>query len=660
MRQPSYRYRLHGCTPDQASCVRMLPALVPGARVYPKEDHAEPEDVYVSWHGAYLVEAWLASWYVGFTGIPRDGADRISAWWNGGQEEADRAFRDVAGCFTPRVLEKATPYQRFIPYVAARSPIAWLNWPTGTGKTLGGFLAIAAAPAGAAIIVTPAKAKYAWSDQAELYTRFRFHVLKPESERRKRDLTLEEYLDDRREAWVNEREKAKLFGTDPRVAGLTARPVISVGQELLADYVDELIAAVPSPGAIVWDEIHLLGNRQRNERVRRGPTDVCPVCGAEAGKACRQGCEGTGFRKRSTERGADPESAVAGRVTRAVAAERLSRTEPALVVATTATAFDEGRPRRFWSPLDLVSPFGFGSYWDFAKRYCAARIPEGEKYWDDTGESNLDELRDRAAYFTHVVSYEEASRYLPQLRVEFSRIPVTAQLAKTDPGTREYLKEARQDKTGAERDQAVADAELSVAAVRCRRAAIDDVVAVAGSGGKAVYFTYWRLDAERTGEALREILGEKIPVYIGHGEHSDRARNEMKKAWMQHDGAAVLVGTGPAWGTGVDGLQLARFAAIQLCIANPVALLQWIGRFQRHGGVGTLVRVYVAEGTRAEVAAANLSGRLGNLEVFLEGCVLSGMDRAITGLDDVEGLRRSMLAKTLRKSEEEEDDDDEG
>ena len=55
------------------------------------------------------------------------------------------------------------------------------------------------------------------------------------------------------------------------------------------------------------------------------------------------------------------------------------------------------RPRDLWHPLDLLFPRRFGRYFNFTARYAGGRwvpIPGREKpAWDDSGASNLDELR---------------------------------------------------------------------------------------------------------------------------------------------------------------------------------------------------------------------------------------------------------------------------
>lgn len=51
------------------------------------------------------------------------------------------------------------------------------------------------------------------------------------------------------------------------------------------------------------------------------------------------------------------------------------------------------KPRGLWSILDIITPGGFGPFWDFARRYCDAR--PGAYGWSADGSSNEDELRER-------------------------------------------------------------------------------------------------------------------------------------------------------------------------------------------------------------------------------------------------------------------------
>ena len=74
-----------------------------------------------------------------------------------------------------------------------------------------------------------------------------------------------------------------------------------------------------------------------------------------------------------------------------------------LRLGLTATRLDDGRPRRLWSQLDLLTLGGFShSYRRFAHRYCDAQ-PGQYGGLDDRGASNTEELRARCSFFMHEV-----------------------------------------------------------------------------------------------------------------------------------------------------------------------------------------------------------------------------------------------------------------
>ena len=195
--------------------------------------------------------------------------------------------------------------------------------------------------------------------------------------RSKKDPTLDEYLQDCR---VN-----------------NTRPFVVMGAESLSDNMDVVHAV--SPAIVIFDELHIWGSRKRWKAIQEADGTVS-------------------FERRKTA-ASERKGSKVDRENRAVAAMDVSRLKCLeLRVGLTATPLDDGRPRRLWSQLDLLSPGGFShSYSKYALRYCDARAGQYGGL-DDTGSSNMTELKQRCSYLFHEVPYSESHAALPDTRVQ--------------------------------------------------------------------------------------------------------------------------------------------------------------------------------------------------------------------------------------------------
>lgn len=181
------------------------------------------------------------------------------------------------------------------------------------------------------------------------------------------------------EARIRSQEKDQSFSDYLEECGQNRqRPFVVIGSESLADNIQ--IARQLQPKVIILDEIHTHGSRKRWTAIQEADGSVS-------------------FEKRKTAASSRSNSAI-NRENRAVAAMDLSRMRSVeLRIGLTATPLDDGRPRRLWSQLDLLAPGGFShSYSNFAHRYCAAR-PGTFGGLDDTGSSNIDELKARCSFW---------------------------------------------------------------------------------------------------------------------------------------------------------------------------------------------------------------------------------------------------------------------
>jgi SNF2 family DNA or RNA helicase len=108
----------------------------------------------------------------------------------------------------------------------------------------------------------------------------------------------------------------------------------------------------------------------------------------------------------------------------------------------------------------------------------------------------------------------------------------------------------------------------------------------------------------------------------------------------------VLVGTGEAWGTAVDGLQCTDAAFFVMLPYTPGQLTQWEGRFTRLGQDRPVVIYYcIAEGTVDEHVASILLDKIAKAEQVTDSGSLDGASEALAGLDDPDAVIDSILAK---------------
>lgn len=626
-------------------------ATGPGALVY---------TVKAPVHGAWLLERWLASFGVTWRATEwRHGAARITPW--AARDEAveqlaekGRALMLAAeqrGELRAGTSVKAFRFQAVACAWAAGRPWSLLLWPPGAGKTLG-LLALSTSRPGPTLIVAPASARRVWERQIPQWTGHAGLILRPKSARRKRDEDTRVYLE--------------------RCAAAREPAVVVVGLELLDDYMDELEDAFDkgrkgaplAPTTLAIDEIHDLGDPVRREAVYRGASDPCPCCGAapgvfdESGRQvdppapCADGCEGVAYVPARTKHGKDAESDAAGRHRRSVAAEHLSRW-PCFQqrVGLTATPLDAGKPRRLRAVLDLLCPGEWGSRWSFGQRYCFVADDEKRSTFarlDDSGTSNMDELKERASFLVHEVPYTETHRECPPFRLQIVWIP-RGQLAKPAAMKRE-LKQAAINGPAA-----LVEALLAESASRKRPYLVQEVWDGAQAGARMVVFTARRKDCEDVAEAIRSKLSRlpgPPPVWMGHGDESVAARGLMLDEWLAAPPPCVLVGTGFAWGQSVDGLQGADLAWLTMIPPSVGKLDQWRGRFDRQGGVPTVLKLLLGEGTVDEQVAARMYPSFATIEQFMEAGGIRGVGDRIMGFDDLDATI-SALAAELSKGRQE-------
>lgn len=325
-----------------------------------------------------------------------------------------------------------------------------------------------------------------------------------------------------------------------------------------------------------------------------------------------------------------------------------------LRIGLTATPLDDGRPRRLWSQLDLLSPGTFGmGYRRFAYRYCAAH--EGE-YGGlvDTGSSNIEELKARASFLIQEVTHTESHGQLPATRVQVVWLDPSDQNRPAAMKRVIAAAEKQALKTHSEEDKMRAlEANLMEASSRKRKYVVEEVLEGLRGKGKVVLFTARRQDCEDWASRITKALQKEVKsgnfrnkmpdVWWGHGGTDDREREEMVVSFRKSDGPCLLIGTGQAFGESVDGLQTADLAMFTMLPWRPGDFEQWKGRFDRLGGRPTLLKVVLAKRTYDEKISGILAEKIGPIRQFLAAEQYEGLDDKLMGIDDREAMRTSVL-----------------
>ena len=381
------------------------------------------------------------------------------------------------------------------------------------------------------------------------------------------------------------------------------RPVVLVtGYDTLPGWIDALVKL--RPHSVVFDEIHKVKSHRRWQ--------------AEVGNGAR-----VSFSLKENQ---------------AAACYRLSRIAKRRLGLTATPVTD--RVRDLWAQLDLVHPGEWGTYWDWARRYAGA-TENTFGGMDDRGKSNLAELKRRLSYVSHRVPYSLANRDLPPKRRLVTYVKVCDQNRAEGGISKELKKAAKFGPT------AILEARLMEAASRKRKVVLAHARDALEGGLKVVIFTGRRVDCERLrAEAgdWRDLSG--LFLFSGHGGDSPEAREKIRRDYMAALGPALLVGTGDAWGEGLD-LQDTDLAIFAMLPYTPGQVIQWEGRFARLGQKRpVLIRYVIAEGTVDEHVAQILLGKLPAVEKAIDSDEIAGLGRELIGASEEE-LVASLVDKIM-------------
>jgi hypothetical protein len=475
------------------------------------------------------------------------------------------------GVLRPQEPEKLTRYQREGVGLACVRGNFHLWWPPGAGKTFGGLLWALSVPGD---VVWATRAGAVWTSAAEIRQRTTLdpHVWVAPSNRRKT------YEDVRKYEQRTRNQSRRLY---------------VVGYENLPDIEECGDLAVMDTRSLILDEIHRVRSHKRWDAV----LDV-------DGKPDYQ-------RK-------DNQAAVVMSLAK-TARRRLGLTGSPI----------PDRVRGLWAPLDLVEPWGWGKFYDWAFRYCAAH--EGAFGGMETGGSSyLGELEERLRYVTHVVDPEEVAASLPPFRRQVIRLRPQDLLQPLD-GWKSKLKpallEGGDDGMGAN---------LMITASRKRRWVSEYVGDALRAGQKVLVLTGLRRDAE----ALAALIAKEAPnawVRWTHGEHDAQDRQEMVDVYMALPSAACICATGDSIGESMN-IQDTDLLVLAMIPWTPAQVIQWEGRVRgRLGQKRSVLIVYVvALGTVDERVAWALIEKLPVVGQLTLSSTAGDIATALRGVDDIE------------------------
>ena len=305
------------------------------------------------------------------------------------------------------------------------------------------------------------------------------------------------------------------------------------------------------------------------------------------------------------------------------------------------------RPKDLFPQLDAIKPGGFGSFSDFARRYCdAKRLPWG---WSFDGGSNLEELHRRLVDgYMHRRLKSVVADQLPPKRRERVRIELSgAAAAKMRAAHAELAKlaTARRDASAAGTN---ADANANGASSREARfealrglsafgrataeAKAADVAAhvaeLVEGGTKLLFFAHHHVMLDAMENALRAA---RVPHVRVDGTTPSLERATAVRRFQEEDELRVAVLSIQACGQGLT-LTAASDVVFGELHWVPSAMLQAEDRAHRMGQKNPVnVKYLCAAGTADDIVWPAVRRKLENLGRALDG------EAATLGAEDVEG-----------------------
>ena len=466
-----------------------------------------------------------------------------------------------------------------------------LHHACGSGKTLDAILWALAEP-GPVVVLCPPRIRVQWADEVRKFSHVQPYVLFPVGTPKhikialgQRDETLASYL------------------------ARVPRPFLIVGWQTLHDEkVYKLLKKIKING-LVCDEIHTVRARERWK--------------AEEQMA--------GLPPKWTK--GDHLAALAGFLA-PYASRRLGLTATPVY----------NRMKDLWSQLEIVyGRQAVGSFHDWALNFCAAY--EDKFAWNYNGVSNTQNLKLWLDPRRHVVTQDELHALLPPLRRTMTRLDPESQ----DPTGRDIkrmVKDAAREAhggtglEGGELAGRLAEARLMASSARKNTYVAQQIVDCMMSGQKVLVFTGRRVDVGKLRDLVkRNVKGSKLSeyrVWAAHGEDPAEQRELIAREYMNYEGPSCLIGTGEAFGEGLNLNKCDRMI-IQLLPWTWGQIRQWEGRAFRLGQDRPLIIEYViALGTFDELILERVLAKLPAVEAIAGESQVTGVREALQGGTDQE------------------------
>ena len=190
---------------------------------------------------------------------------------------------------------------------------------------------------------------------------------------------------------------------------------------------------------------------------------------------------------------------------------------------------------------------------------------------------------------------------------------------------------------------------LMEAAAKKRKYVLDILSDSIEAKHKVVVFTGRRADCDKLGEdvkALMEKLDPSGTVLVGHGGVASSERDQMQQTYMSSPGPCILIGTGDAWGEGVN-LNDSDLHLIVMLPYTPGQVIQWEGRCCRLGMKRpVMIQYLIAENTVDEHVAGILVGKLPAVEQMVGDDSVNGFgNQLLTGDMTEEEFMDQLLGK---------------
>ena len=289
------------------------------------------------------------------------------------------------------------------------------------------------------------------------------------------------------------------------------------------------------------------------------------------------------------------------------------------------------RVRDIWAQMDLLEPNEWGSRKAFMERYANRHVNEYGGI-DDRGSSNLDELKKRFVLSTHRASVTETHKNLPPLRRETITIPSSEQSSTNERSIAAELA-----------GKGPVEAAIAIAASRKREAIYELIEEPIINGQHCAVFTNRRDDADDLAKRIQKRVKDCLVVMIHGGIPVGPKRENLRTAYMNAKGAAVLVATGDSMGEAID-LNKTDLAVMAQLPYTWTQLDQWEKRFYRLGQDRPVRIIYpIAQGTIDERIVSVLLNKLPPVQEIAHNADLNEMRRAILGGKSDEEIQQDLV-----------------